>query len=148
MNDNLQAFLDVIATSEGTINVGDDGYNVLVGGGLFSSYADHPRVSVYLAHLGIHSTAAGRYQILEHYYDTYKVQLDLPDFDHESQDKIALQMIHECKATDDIVSGNFDEAVKKCCSRWASFPGANYGQHENKIETLRDVYVKSGGALN
>ena len=61
---NVVAFLDMIAWSEATDKPGqrtnDHGYDVLVGGGLFTGYADHPRKLVALPKLGIKSTAAGR----------------------------------------------------------------------------------------
>lgn len=146
---NLQAFLDTLAFSEGTDNgrqkTMDRGYDVLVGGGLFSSYADHPRVLVMLQKLGIKSTAAGRYQILARFYDHYKVQLKLPDFSPDSQDKIAIQLIKECRAMDDIDAGRIAEALTKCRSRWASIPGAGYGQHEHKMETLLAKFKEFAG---
>ncbi len=148
MSPNLKAFLTTIAVSEGTAGKGDNGYNVLVGGALFDNgYADHPRVSVFLPGLDIHSTAAGRYQIMEHNFDAYKRILGLPDFGHDSQDAIALQLIKECNAIGDIEEGNFDVAVVKCRSRWASFPGSGYGQHENKLSTLRDAFAAAGGVI-
>jgi muramidase (phage lysozyme) len=77
---NLQAFLTMIAVSEGTASIGDRGYNCIVGSRvgralLFTSYADHPRVKVQLrvddpktlVDEGLWSTAAGRYQILARY---------------------------------------------------------------------------------
>jgi muramidase (phage lysozyme) len=137
---NLQAFLAVLAYSEGTDNgrqpTKDRGYDVIVGGTLFTGYKDHPRKLVYLPMLGIKSTAAGRYQVLARFYDAYKVLLKLPDFSPASQDKIAIQLIKECKALGDIEAGRIAEALTKCRSRWASLPGAGYGQHEHKMETL------------
>lgn len=148
MTPNQKAFLDMIAMSEGTAGKGDDGYNVLVGGALWEhGYAEHPHVSVYIPHLGISSTAAGRYQLLYRYYVAYKEQLGLPDFSPASQDAIALQQIKECHALDDIEAGRFDAAVAKCAHIWASLPGAGYGQHENKMAVLRDAYVAAGGEL-
>lgn len=148
---NLNAFLDTIAYSEGTDNgiqpTKDRGYDVIVGGSLFRSYLDHPRVSVYLPKLDISSTAAGRYQILARFYDAYKTQLKLPDFSPASQDKIAIQLIKECKALDDIEAGRIGLALTKCRSRWASLPGAGYGQHEHKAGTLIVVYKSKGGTL-
>lgn len=142
--DRKQAFLKAIAYSEGTDKPGqptrNNGYDVIVGGALFTSYADHPRVLVPLPRLGISSTAAGRYQILSRFYDHYKSQLKLSDFGPDSQDAIAWQLIRECKATGDVLAGNFETAIHKCKSRWASLPGAGYGQHEHKMETLRKVY--------
>jgi muramidase (phage lysozyme) len=61
MDPNLKAFLDTIATSEGTYGCGDDGYNVIVGGDLFDDYSKHPDVLVTLNKAGLKSTAAGRY---------------------------------------------------------------------------------------
>lgn len=146
---NLQVFLSTIAFSEGTDNgtqaTKDHGYDVLVGGGLFSSYNDHPRVLVDLPRLGIKSTAAGRYQILARFYDHYKKQLGLPDFSPESQDKIAIQLIKECKAIDDIGAGRIEQALTKCRSRWASLPGAGYSQHEHKMETLVAKFKELAG---
>ena len=153
MPDNRTAFLDMIARSEGTYGVGDNGYNVLVGStparpSLFESYDDHPRKLIALPKLGINSTAAGRYQILARYYEVYKNQLDLPDFGPESQDKIALQMIRECKALNDIDAGRLTESIMKCASRWASLPGSSYGQHTNTFGALRQAYLEAGGVIS
>lgn len=147
LNPNIAAFLDMIATSEGTEGKSDDGYNVIVGGSLFQGYADHPRKAIWLSKLGINSTAAGRYQLLARYFDAYKKQLNLKDFSPESQDAIALQQIKERGAIPDIIAGRFETAVKKVSNIWASLPGAGYGQYENKIERLRLVYADAGGAL-
>lgn len=151
MSKNMTAFLDALAYSEGTDNgkqqTKNHGYDVIVGGSLMTSYADHPRKLVDLPNLGIKSTAAGRYQILAKYYDAYKKQLRLPDFSPASQDAIALQLIRECKATDDIEAGRIADAIHKCRSRWASLPGAGYGQHEQKLDKLIEVYQSAGGRL-
>ena len=141
MNKNIIAFLTMIAVSEGTQIIGSQqGYDVIVTSTpekpiLFTSYADHPRR---LMHCGrvLTSTAAGRYQILARFYDAYKSPLKLPDFSHESQDKIALQMISECNALHLINAGDFVGAVKACKSRWASFPDSGNNQHENKMAML------------
>lgn len=148
MNANRKAFLDMIAHSEGTLQItgSDNGYNIVVGGTLFTEYADHPRRRVKL-NATLYSTAAGRYQILSKYFDAYKKQLGLPDFSPASQDAIALQMIRECKALDDIDAGRIDVAIYKCRSRWASLPGAGYGQRENKIENLLAAYQSAGGSV-
>lgn len=149
---NVCAFLDLIAWSEGTDNgrqpTNDDGYDVVVGGGLFDSYADHPRRLVDLPALGIKSTAAGRYQILSRYWDHYRKQLGLAGgFTPDNQDRVALQLIRECKALDDIKAGRIEQAISKCRSRWASLPGAGYGQHEHKVGNLLAAYSKAGGVL-
>ncbi|HAV1837544.1 TPA: glycoside hydrolase family 104 protein [Enterobacter hormaechei subsp. steigerwaltii] len=149
ISSNLQAFLDMLAWSEGTSRIkgSDNGYNVVVGGSLFTSYADHPRKLISLPKLGIKSTAAGRYQLLSRYYDAYKKQLGLKDFSPASQDAIAIQQIKERRALPDIESGNIKAAINKCSNIWASLPGAGYGQHEHKIDDLVRKYISYGGAL-
>lgn len=145
---NLAAFLDMLAFSEigeRLLKASDDGYNVIVGGSMFESYVDHPRKKVDLPRLSFISTAAGRYQVLMRYYDAYKEQLHLTDFSPLSQDQIAIQLIKECRALDEIEAGLFGKAVDLVKSRWASLPGAEYNQHEQKLDKLRKVYLNCGG---
>ncbi len=146
---NCKAFLDMIAYSEGTSTIAgsDNGYNVIVGETLFQGYKDHPRILVHLPGLGINSTAAGRYQLLSRYWDAYKKQLNLADFSPKNQDLVALQQIKEQKALNDVLSGNFSEAVRKVSNIWASLPGAGYGQRENKMDELAKVYLAAGGKM-
>lgn len=148
---NLDAFLTMIAVSEGTEFLGDHGYNVLVGSTpthpvLFDSYADHPRKLIDLGH-GLKSTAAGRYQILERYYDSYKDRLGLKDFNPESQNSIAIEMIREHDALENVCSGDLARALQKCSSIWASLPGNSYGQHQNTVEVLTEAFQKAGGVV-
>jgi muramidase (phage lysozyme) len=154
MSKNMRAFLDMIAKSEGTWGKGDDGYDVLFGGKFFEGYADHPRIKTYETRDNFikngkkdYTTAAGRYQILARYFDAYKKQLGLKDFGKASQDAIAIQLIKECDALADVEAGRIETAIKKCSSRWASFPGANYGQHENAMVKLVLSFENSGGIL-
>lgn len=147
VSQNLRAFLDLIAWSEGTYSRGENGYNVIVGGTTFTTYADHPRQLISLPRLGIKSTAAGRYQLLAKYFDAYKKQLGLTDFSPLSQDKIAIQQIKEQRALDDILLGRIPQAIDKCSNIWASFPGAGYGQHEHSLGALLEQYQKLGGTL-
>lgn len=147
---NLLAFLDMLAWSEGTATVkgSDDGYNVVVGGGLFTGYADHPRRLVDLPRLGIKSTAAGRYQLLARYWDAYRVSLKLSGgFTPENQDRVAIQQIRERKALQDTEAGRIVDAIAKCRNIWASLPGAGYGQREHKLDDLIAHYIAAGGAL-
>jgi muramidase (phage lysozyme) len=143
----------MIGYSEGTIHIpgSDDGYLTIVGSTrkhphLMTDYADHPRILVDLGGK-LKSTAAGRYQILMRNYDAYKLQLGLPDFSPESQDKIAIQLIYECRAMATIERGEFARAVKQCASRWASLPGSKYGQPTNEIDGLIAVYRTCGGVV-
>ncbi len=147
INLNIKAFLDTIAFSEGTKGIGFDGYNMIVGGELFSDYSTHPNKKVWIKRIGQYSTAAGRYQILNRNWEFYKLKLSLVDFSPQSQDEIAIQLIKECGAYKDIIDGNISVAIKKCCHIWASLPGAGYGQRENKEEKLTEVYLECGGTI-
>jgi muramidase (phage lysozyme) len=148
---NVVAFLDMLAWSEGTDNgkqpTNDHGYDVVVGGQLFKSYADHPRVLVDLPKLKIQSSAAGRYQLLRRYYDAYRKTLGLKDFTPLSQDLIALQQIRERRALPLIQAGKIAEAITAVRNIWASLPGAGYGQHEHKMNDLMAIYLKAGGCV-
>jgi muramidase (phage lysozyme) len=151
MSINLKAFLDMIAWSEigpQLLAKSDDGYNVCVGSTpdkpiLFTDYSAHPR----RRNAALKSDAAGRYQFMGRYWETYKKQLNLPDFSPTSQDRWAVQLIRECRALDDVELGCFEAAVAKCRSRWASLPGAGYGQPENKLADLRMAYQAAGGRI-
>jgi muramidase (phage lysozyme) len=149
---NMVAFLDMVAWSEiGPAMLAmpetDNGYRCMVGSTprhllLVPSYITHPRIHNHAQN----SDAAGRYQFMGRYWSDYKVRLKLPDFGPESQDRWALQLVKECHATDDVLTGHFAVAVGKCASRWASLPGANYpGQHMNSLASLERAYEAAGG---
>ncbi len=66
INNQRKAFLDMLAWSEELITDvrnQNHGYDVIVGGELFTDYSDHPRKLVTL-NPKLKSTAAGRYQLL------------------------------------------------------------------------------------
>ena len=148
---NMLAFLDMLAVSEigrRLLVVSDDGYNVIVGSTpqkpiLMDNYTEHPR----RYQKAQNSDAAGRYQFLGRYWDHYRKQLGLPDFGKRSQDLWAIQLIRECRAESLIQGGLFADAVHACRSRWASLPGAGYGQHENSLDALKTAYVEAGGLV-
>lgn len=148
---NLRAFLDMIAWGEGTDNgrqpTANSGYDVIVGGSLFTDYSKHPNKLIAFPKLGISSTAAGRYQLLYRYWVAYCKTLKLSDFEPISQDKIAIQQIRERKAIPAIESGDLPAAIALCKNIWASFPGAGYGQHEQPYDTMKAAYLLAGGNL-
>ena len=145
-----RAFLDAIAFCEGTDNgrqqTRNHGYDVVVGGSLFTDYSKHPNRLIKLRP-GLSSSAAGRYQLLSKYFDTYKKQLGLPDFGQASQDQIALQQINERRALEDIDAGRIREAVEKCNKTWASLPGSPYGQHTYSMDVFLTQFKKAGGVV-
>lgn len=145
---NVLAFLDTIAFTEGTDNnrqpTKDDGYDVIVGGKLFTDYRDHPNVLVKLNDK-LSSTAAGRYQILYRFWTVYKKQLKLPDFSPRSQDLYAVQQLKERKAIPLLLAGEFEKAVLACNNIWASLPGSPYGQHTYAMSEAKAIYIMRGG---
>ena len=86
-----QSFLDSIASAEGT---GGD-YNIIVGGGRFDDYAQHPDVIGLVTKEGP-STAAGKYQITKQTWDYLQSKYsDLTDFSPANQDKAAIYLARE-----------------------------------------------------
>lgn len=122
---NVAAFLMTIRVSEGTS--GSDGYSILVGGGHFDSFADHPRRLVYIPSIGKNSSAAGAYQILRKTWDGVRAKLGLADFTPASQDRAAVELIRQRGALADVRAGRFAAAVEKCKKEWTILPGAGYG---------------------
>lgn len=151
INPQRKAFLDMLAWSEGTDNgrqqTKNHGYDVIVGGSLFTSYADHPRKLVTL-NPRLKSTAAGRYQLLARYWDAYRKQLGLNDFSPSNQDAVALQQIKERGALPLIDCGDIRQAIDRCSNIWASLPGSGYGQFEHKADALIAKFKAAGGKVN
>lgn len=144
---NVCAYLDALAHSEGTAGHGDDGYNVIVGGSLFDSYATHPNKSVYLPRFSIHSTAAGRYQIIYRTWGALQAQLQLLDFSPLSQDRACIELIRQRGALQLVQAGQFESAIYRCAREWASLPGSTAGQHLQAMDDLIDWYQQAGGKL-
>lgn len=142
---NVQAFLRMLRHGEGT--AGDDGYRVQFGGGLFDSFADHPRTPI-IRKLGgkpITSTAAGAYQFLARTWDGLVRQYGFADFSPMNQDLGAVALILGRKALDDVIAGRFEDAVRKCNREWASLPGSPYGQPVVTMARARQEYEAYGG---
>ncbi|WP_186181836.1 glycoside hydrolase family 24 protein [Burkholderia gladioli] len=152
-NANVQAFLDMIAYSEGTYGRGDNGYNVVVGGSLFSSYDQHPRIVVNTRY-GL-SDAAGRYQIMAavpgqiktNTWDWISARLGLTDFSPASQDAVAIYIMQWKGAYNDVLAGNIESAIAKLRGQWASFPASPYGQTTNAMQQMLAWYQAQGGTV-
>lgn len=145
LNDpNVQAFLTLIRTGEGTL--GPNGYRTIFGGQLFDSFADHPRVKVTAG--SYTSTAAGAYQFLASTWDNMQAKYNLPDFSPASQDLACLGLIKGDGALSDVVAGRFKMAIDKCNKTWASLPGSPYGQPTLTYARAQDVLVQAGATLD
>lgn len=138
---NLSAFLNLIGYAEGAA------YNTLFGGTTFSDYSKHPNKVITVGKLK--STAAGKYQILYKTYLSAKKALNLSGFTPAEQDKIAVYLIKQQGAYNDVLNGRFETAVKKCSDVWASLPfnGKSYyaGQTSRPYNALLNKYLTFGG---
>ena len=149
INNQRKAFLDMLAWSEGTDNgrqkTRNHGYDVIVGGELFTDYSDHPQTC--------HAkpkTQINRRRTLPasfRWWDAYRKQLGLKDFSPKSQDAVALQQIKERGALPMIDRGDIRQAIDRCSNIWASLPGAGYGQFEHKADSLIAKFKEAGGTV-
>lgn len=146
MTDNERVFLRLIMWCEGTNKLEDKGvspYSIVVGYSLphISNFADHPRRRVKLSS-SLVSSAAGAFQFLESTWDRIKVKLSLPDFNTNSQNLAAIQLIKERGAYDDVMTGQWESAITKCSYDWASFPPSRYGQPTKTLQQCL-TYIES-----
>ena len=135
INNQRKAFLDMLAQSEGTDNgrqkTRNHGYDVIVGGELFTDYSDHPRKLVTL-NPKLKSTGAtlpASFPLV----GCLPQAAWLKDFSPKSQDAVALQQIKERGALPMIDRADIRQAIDRCSNIWASLPGAGYG----RLEQLR-----------
>lgn len=143
---NVRAFLDAIASAEGTRGRGDDGYNVNVGGRTFNSYARHPHNTVQL-NPRLRSDAAGRYQFLSSTWDPLARRLGLNDFSPRNQDIGAAALIADRGAMQHVINGNI-QAAMHCVRRvWASLPNAGYGQRQVSSRSFMQDFTNALRAI-
>ena len=108
-------------TDNGRQKTRNHGYDVIVGGELFTDYSDYPRKLVTL-NPKPKSTGAGRYQLLSRWWDAYRKQFIPERLLSESQDAVALQQIKERGALPMIDRGDIRQAIDRCSNIWASLP--------------------------
>lgn len=136
-NANLNRFLALIRFTEGTDRYPDP-YRVLFGGGTFSDLSKHPNTVVKKS--GYASTAAGAYQFLKKTYDS----LGMKSMQPAEQDRGAIELIKRRGAYNDVLAGNWKEAIQKCNKEWASFPGSPYGQPTKSLAVCLAFLGKPG----
>jgi muramidase (phage lysozyme) len=134
----VRAFLDMIAQAEGTAQYPNRGYNTLYTGIQISDLNQHPNRAIKGG--GITSTAAGRYQFLYKTWQGIAAKTGTANFQPESQDINAIQLLKDYGALNYILSGDIQTAISKVKKVWASFPGAGYGQGERSLTTMLNWY--------
>ena len=135
----------MLAWSEGTDNgrqkTRNHGYDVIVGGELFTDYSDHPRKLVTL-NPKLKSTGAGRYQL-------FPVAGCLPRLAWKTSLRKVRTLWH-CSRLRSVAlylgidRGDIRQAIDRCSNIWASLPGAGYGQFEHKADSLDCKIQRSG----
>ena len=151
INNQRKAFLDMLAWSEGTDNgrqkTRNHGYDVIVGGELFTDYSDHPRKLVTL-NPKLKSTGAGRYQLLSRWWDAYRKQLGLKDFSPKSQDAVALQQIKERGALPMIDRGGYPSG-NRLLQQYLGFTAGRWlwSVRACKADSLIAKFKEAGGTV-
>ena len=138
-NPKVKDFLDLLAKAEGTYGKGDGGYNIAFGGAADVGYDAHPqKLHNFTQTDGTpnKTTAAGRYQILDKTYQGLQKQLGTTDFSPQTQDKMAIELIRQQGALDNVLAGDYEGAINKLGNIWASLPSSNYAQPKRSMEEL------------
>ena len=126
-NPNVRSMLNLIAQAEGV----KWGYNTLFGNQKIDNLAAHPNIRKEFTQTDgkkNYTTAAGRYQFLKGTWDGLARQHGLNDFSPRSQDIGAIALLAENGALPYVLKGDYQTAVKKSGSTWASLPSSNYAQ--------------------
>jgi muramidase (phage lysozyme) len=146
----VQAFLDVIAWTEGTDRVIGDGartgYNIIFTFDRFTNFSKHPRRLKCSG--GLCSDAAGRYQFLSTTWD----ELGLSDFSPANQDIGAMKLIRRRGALSLVEAGKIKQALDPLSFEWASLPDSRgFGRYPPQpflaISTVENLFVQAGGVL-
>ena len=144
INNQRKAFLDMLAWSEGTDNgrqkTRNHGYDVIVGGELFTDYSDHPRK---LVTLNPNSNQQAPDATSFFPVDAYRKQRHSKDFSEKS-DAVALAGLRSVRFLPMIDRGDIRQAIDRCSNIWASLPGAGYGQFEHKADSLIAKFKEVG----
>lgn len=148
--DRLAAFLYMIRASEHVFPrdvVNDACYSIFYGGAVFLNASDHPVITGELKGVrlpdkmcrdagfgpGCVSTAAGAYQIIKPTWQRVRQAGTwgprLPDFSRESQDEAARRILIMVGALDAVQAGDFDAAIARASTQWASLPKATANQN-------------------
>jgi muramidase (phage lysozyme) len=146
---NMQAFLAMVRFSEGTARYPDP-WGTYYGGAQFTDKSDHPvntgEMSPITTPWGT-TTAAGAYQIILTTWEDLGGKDYYGDFSNASQDQAAMDLIERRGATQEVVAGNFANAVELVAKEWASLPGSPYGQPTHTLDALAAAYLAVGGTI-
>ncbi|HCQ9935466.1 glycoside hydrolase family 104 protein [Acinetobacter nosocomialis] len=134
-NPNARKMLDLIAATEGV----KYGYNTLFGNQRIDDLSWHPNVKKPFTQTDgqvKYTTAAGRYQFLKDTWDGVAKQYGLKDFSPQSQDLGALALLAQNGALPYVLKGDFNTAIRKSGSTWASLPTSPYAQNKRSWDFI------------
>ena len=135
----------MLAWSEGTDNgrqkTRNHGYDVIVGGELFTDYSDHPRKLVAKP-----KTQINRRRTLPASFPLVGClpQAAWPERLLSEKSGRCGIAIKEHGALPMIDRGDIRRAIDRCLNIWASLPGAGYGQFEHKADSLIAKFEAGG----
>lgn len=154
---DINAFLYMIRACEHRFpdDVTNDAcYGIFYGGQRFDDLSEHPVISGELAPIPLperfckaaglkspcFSTAAGAYQFIRPTWARLRNKLDLPDFEQESQDLAAVELLKESGAYDLILDRDIEGAIRKASKIWASLPGSTAQQNPKAMQYALDRF--------
>jgi muramidase (phage lysozyme) len=89
----------------------------------------------------VRSTASGRYQLILPTWEALCQKYGSRTFSPQNQDLVAIQLLAECRAYDELLAGHIAAAIDKACEAWASFPGNPYQQGGRTLGWLLTTYA-------
>lgn len=143
-NQNVRRMLDLIANAEGVKH----GYNTLFGNQRFGNLSAHPNIKKSFTQTDggkNYTTAAGRYQFIKGTWDGLARQYGFRDFSPQSQDLGAIALIAQRGALKDVMSGNYQRAISKLGSTWASLPSSPYAQPRRSQDWINKQLGSNAG---
>ena len=150
INNQRKAFLDMLAWSEGTDNgrqkTRNHGYDVIVGGELFTGLLRSPSQTCHAKP----KTQINRRRTLPASFPLVGClpQAAWPErLLSEKSGRWVLQQTRERGALPMIDRGDIRQAPNRCSNIWASLPGAGYGQFEHKADSLIAKFKEAGGTV-
>jgi len=142
VNPNETGFLAMLRFSEGTARAPNP-YAVTFGDAFtISDFSDHPHALGWAGYpwRGIRETAAGAYQINYPCWLGCKKVYGALNFSPAEQDRLALCLVNERHALQLVNSGDIETAIALCSAEWASLPGSQSGQPQQRLTDLLSAY--------
>ncbi|RZG74730.1 glycoside hydrolase family 104 protein [Acinetobacter sp. WCHAc060025] len=146
-NPNMRKMLNLIAASEGV----KYGYNTLFGNQHFDNLSTHPNIRKAFKQTDgatNYTTAAGRYQFLKSTWDNTAQKYGFKDFSPQNQDLAAISLIAGRGALDDVLKGDFKNAISKLGPEWASLPSSTYKQGKRSWDFVNKQLGQDVGGVS